>query len=119
MKMAFGNIIYLLASDVETLEEISNLCGKKSESEPLISIEELKLLDEFEAVILMPRISPIRTKLVPYYEYILKLKKNPIARKVKLADLNHNSDVTRLDKLTKKDIDRNNKYKEAIRLLLE
>lgn len=68
MKMAFGNIIYLLASDVETLEEISNLCGKKSESEPLISIEELKLLDEFEAVILMPRISPIRTKLVPYYK---------------------------------------------------
>ena len=30
-----------------------------------------------------------------YFEYVRRIKSNPIARKVKLADLNHNSDTTR------------------------
>ena len=33
---------------------------------------------------------------VPYLEYVAKLKHNPIAKAVKLADLDHNSDMTRL-----------------------
>ena len=71
LKMSFGNIIYLLANDRETLEEISKLCGQtKTEVGlvPLITVEELKLLKMFEAIILIPRINPIRTKLVPDYE---------------------------------------------------
>ena len=31
-----------------------------------------------------------------YFDYVRNLKKNPIARKIKLADLAHNSDETRL-----------------------
>ena len=31
-----------------------------------------------------------------YDEYILKIKANPLARKVKLSDIEHNMDVTRL-----------------------
>lgn len=34
---------------------------------------------------------------VPYLEYVRRLAKDPVARKVKLADLAHNSDVSRLD----------------------
>ena len=34
---------------------------------------------------------------VPYLEYVEKIKSNPLARTVKLADLTHNSDSTRLD----------------------
>ena len=34
---------------------------------------------------------------VPYMEYVEKIKENPIARTVKLADLMHNSDKTRLE----------------------
>ena len=34
---------------------------------------------------------------VDYLDYIREIKRNPIARKVKLADLNHNMDITRLD----------------------
>ncbi|MBQ1813120.1 MAG: HD domain-containing protein [Bacilli bacterium] len=56
-------------------------------------------------------------KKVPYDEYIVKLKNNPIAKKVKLADLKHNSDKTRLDHLTPKDIIRNKKYENAIKIL--
>ena len=58
-------------------------------------------------------------KRVPYNEYILNLKDNPIAKKVKLADLKHNSDRTRLNHITPKDIIRNKKYENAIKLLSE
>ena len=34
---------------------------------------------------------------IPYMDYIKNIKNNPIARKVKLADLKHNSDVNRLN----------------------
>ena len=53
-----------------------------------------------------------------YMDYIRKLKSNPIARKVKLADLEHNSDTTRLKKPTEKDIKRWEKYREAKEILL-
>lgn len=54
---------------------------------------------------------------VPYMDYVAKIKENPIAKKVKLADLRHNSDITRLDTITQKDLDRAEKYKKAILLL--
>ena len=34
---------------------------------------------------------------IPYMEYVKKIAVNPIAKKVKIADLKHNSDVTRVD----------------------
>lgn len=34
---------------------------------------------------------------VPYLEYVARIKENPIAKAVKLADIEHNSDATRLD----------------------
>jgi len=33
---------------------------------------------------------------VPYLTYVAAIKRNPIARKVKMADLRHNLDMTRL-----------------------
>ena len=54
---------------------------------------------------------------VPYMDYVAKLAGNPIARKVKLADLRHNSDVGRLVGVTDKDRLRLAKYARAIALL--
>ena len=54
---------------------------------------------------------------VPYLDYVRAMKDNPIARKVKLADLAHNSDLTRLDKVDDKAIERINKYKQAALIL--
>lgn len=68
IKLGFTNIVYLLSQDMETLEEISRMCGNKSQTTPLISIEELKTLDMFEAIILTTRMMPFRTKLLPYYK---------------------------------------------------
>ena len=58
-------------------------------------------------------------KKIPYEEYILNLKDNPIAKKVKIADLIHNSDITRLEKITMRDKIRNKKYEKAIKILSE
>ena len=54
---------------------------------------------------------------VPYLEYVGRLKSNPLAKKVKLADLRHNSDRGRLDNIQEKDTERVEKYKKAIELL--
>ena len=53
----------------------------------------------------------------PYIEYVLKIKENPLARKVKLADLKHNSDLSRLDLSIDKIPPKYELYKEAIRIL--
>ncbi|MBE6674748.1 MAG: HD domain-containing protein [Ruminococcaceae bacterium] len=53
----------------------------------------------------------------PYMDYVAQIKTNPIAKAVKLADLKHNSDMSRLDIITQYDIDRKEKYKKAIELL--
>lgn len=56
---------------------------------------------------------------IPYMEYVAKIKENPIAKAVKLADLAHNSDTTRLDTVDAKAAARVEKYTTAIRLLNE
>lgn len=55
---------------------------------------------------------------VPYMEYVKKIKENEIATRVKLADLRHNSDLSRLDNVTEKDLERVKKYREAMEELL-
>lgn len=54
-----------------------------------------------------------------YEEYILRVKQNPLARQVKLADLHHNSDLLRLANVTDRDRKRVAKYQQAISFLSE
>ncbi len=70
--------------------------------------------DVIEALTLMTR-----DKAVPYMEYVAKIKQNSIARTVKIADLRHNSDLSRLDVVDEKSLERIDKYTRAIRLLTE
>lgn len=55
---------------------------------------------------------------VPYMDYVRKIKTNPIATKVKQADLEHNSDLTRLDNVDDAALERKNKYRQALFILL-
>ena len=57
------------------------------------------------------------TEDTPYLDYVARLKDNRIARTVKLADLRHNSDLSRLQTITQKDLQRVKKYQKAIALL--
>lgn len=59
------------------------------------------------------------TEQLPYMEYIANLKHNSIARAVKLADLSHNSDLSRLEVVDEKMKERLKKYKEAMAFLKE
>ena len=56
---------------------------------------------------------------VDYFDYVRALKDNPIAREVKLADLEHNSDLSRWERLDANDIERNRRYAIARQILIE
>lgn len=56
-----------------------------------------------------------------YDDYIERVKANPLARAVKISDLKHNMDLSRLEKvgITEKDIKRAKKYQKALKKLKE
>lgn len=83
-----------------------------------ITLEELKSEGFHDEVIAALKLLTHDDK-VPYMEYVRAVKTNAIATKVKLADLRHNSDLTRLDVVDEKAMKRAEKYKEAIKLLEE
>ncbi|MBQ2943337.1 MAG: bifunctional (p)ppGpp synthetase/guanosine-3',5'-bis(diphosphate) 3'-pyrophosphohydrolase [Ruminococcus sp.] len=56
---------------------------------------------------------------VEYMDYVCAIKENSIAKAVKLADLKHNSDLSRLDDINEKALQRKEKYQKAIALLEE
>lgn len=56
-------------------------------------------------------------KSTPYQDYIKKINENSLAKKVKIADLTHNSDVTRLNNVDDAVLERIKKYKRAINFL--
>ncbi len=58
-------------------------------------------------------------KQVPYMDYVARIRENRIARTVKMADLRHNSDLTRLDEVDETARTRVEKYKAALRFLSE
>lgn len=80
------------------------------------SLEDIRLLgfseDVLTALVLLTHCDD-----TPYLDYVSKLKGNRIARTVKLADLRHNSDLSRLESVTEKDLARVEKYKRAIAIL--
>lgn len=55
---------------------------------------------------------------IPYMEYIENLKSNDLARKIKIQDLKHNLDTSRIDSnITDLDLKRIEKYNKALKYL--
>lgn len=52
-----------------------------------------------------------------YQSYLELVKRNDLAKVVKLADLQHNSDLSRLKTVEPKDVERQEKYRRAIKFL--
>ena len=52
-----------------------------------------------------------------YMAYIRRVSANPISRAVKLADLKHNMDLSRLPEITDADRERVEKYQRAMEIL--
>lgn len=75
----------------------------------VITIEEL-IKERFSQNVIYALILLTHKKETPYDEYIKAIALDPLATKVKKADLKDNSDITRLKGLTKKDFGRMEKY---------
>lgn len=73
----------------------------------------------FDAEVLTALRLLTHTDDVPYMEYVAQLKGNRIARAVKLADLAHNSDLSRLApaQIDERAMARREKYQKAIDFL--
>ena len=106
-----------LAEQMDTEEECIVALLHDAVEDTEVTFEDLE--KEFSKTIIDAIRLLTHDKSVDYMEYVKQLKNNPIAKKVKLADLRHNSDTARLLKITEKDIKRVEKYKKAIQLLNE
>lgn len=54
-----------------------------------------------------------------YEDYVRRLKSNPLARKIKLADLTHNMDLRRIERIGDADLKRMEKYHRAWEILTQ
>lgn len=64
-------------------------------------------------------LSVTRNEGESYEDFVIRSKQNPIGRQVKIHDLEDNMDITRLQSLSEKDLERLNKYLKAYRVLIE
>ena len=57
---------------------------------------------------------------VPYFDYVRAISADPVAKQVKLADLAHNGDLSRMDEseIDEWALKRTEKYKEATAILM-
>ena len=69
------NILYLISSELQALEELSKLCGEvkskekdKTASTPLVTVSDLQRLQQYETISLRLRKMPFKTKLVPNWK---------------------------------------------------
>ena len=51
-------------------------------------------------------------------DYLKRVKQNPIARQVKISDLIDNSNLSRLQDVTMRDVERQARYNRALKYLL-
>ena len=115
-----NNNIALITSKKENITKnifIVGILHDLCEECPEWTIENLKPLfneEIIEALILLTK-----NKNQDYFEYINNLKNNKYALIVKLSDLEHNMDVSRLNSILSKDIERFVKYNKAYNSLKE
>lgn len=107
-----------LAEQMETEEEICTALLHDVVEDSPYTLQDMQA-EGFPNAVLQALELLTRQPDVPYLDYVVRLWKNPIARKVKLADLAHNSDLARLDRVTDWDRRRVLQYRMAQAVLAE
>ena len=103
-----------VASQVDTEEEKAVALLHDVIEDTDVTVNDLKEAGFSDEVVLA--VSVITKKAgEDYEEYLDRVKQNPIALRVKIADMEHNSDISRIKNPTEKDLKRLEKYK--IRLM--
>lgn len=105
-----------VASQVETEEEKAVALLHDVLEDSSVTAEELLIAGLPETVVTTVQVLTKQTGQ-DYQTYLQAVKSNPLACRVKLADLKHNSDLSRLTSITEKDRERLKKYKKAIDFL--
>lgn len=77
------------------------------------TLADLRQMGLPESVILALGLLTHDKETATYEEYVQQLKPNPLAKKVKMADLRHNMDIRRLDSVGEKEAARLEKYRKA------
>jgi len=111
-KMGFPYILHPIAVSFmvdSTAEKVVALLHDVVE-DTAVTIDDLEL--EFPAYI-TDAVRALTNTYESYDDYITNLSQNPLAVRVKLADLRHNMNISRLPDITEKDIIRLNKYKKT------
>lgn len=109
--------------------KVSNLCTTKEAKivgllhdvveDTYVTLDDLK--EHFSSDIIEAIRLVTKTENYDPSEYYLNIKKNKIAREVKMADLTHNMDLSRYDglEITEKDLERTKRYQEYYQYLKE
>lgn len=70
-----GNIVYLITTEIQALEEISKLSGEvkskkddKTASTPLVTVSDLQRMKLFDQIVLRLRMQPFKTSFVPDFK---------------------------------------------------
>ena len=110
--------LLFVANKMETEEEkIVALLHDIVEDIEGITLDTLRQMGYSEKIIQAVD-SMTKRKGEDYEDYLKRVKQNPIARKVKLADIEHNMDLSRIENPTEKDYERiEKKYKKALKIL--
>ena len=82
-----------LAEQMESEDEICVALLHDVVEDTEVTLEDLR--KEFPSEVVEAVALLTHDKTVNYFEYVKEIKKNPIARNVKIADLEHNSDESR------------------------
>lgn len=88
------NILYLLTNDRKTAEDISELCGMQDKELRLVSVEALKRMNIWQAILIKNRLMPYSTKLRPFFDMNLSFGekaefKERKKKNIKIFDLNN------------------------------
>ena len=107
-------------------ETVANMCKTRTQKivaylhdvlEDSDITPELLLIFGFSQKIVDAVVCMTRLEQENYEEYIQRIKQNTLATKVKLCDLTHNSDLTRLPVIKEHDVKRGVKYLMCIKYL--
>lgn len=102
-----------VAAMVETEEEKTVALLHDVVEDTSVTLDELRQHGFSEDVITAVDVLTKRPG-VDYHEYTERVKQNPLALAVKIADMTHNMDLSRIDQPTAKDYARVEKYRKII-----
>ena len=105
-----------VASKMDTEEEIAAALLHDVVEDSRYTLDDLRKAGIPEEVLEAVRLLT-RSPEEDYFDYVRRVKENPIAAKVKMADLQHNSRLDRLPEITEADRERLEKYRRAMEIL--